>query len=378
MSLRRVRTCRALCFLPFLALVYGCGGPARPAALTEAERVGRAPAARTASTLAPEAFAHAEKLRQDAQAAYQNGDRTGAQTLAERAIAAYEHALILSRIVVANDTANRARVTLDQAEQAFGQTDAEYKRITAHAEDIELRANVIKDAMPITAVGTTDASREQARLYSTRSLALDARLLCAGAKMIGPNTSGLADAQAALAELDKRLQAQPHPAPIDVAMRCRALCLATLTLARRAAAADSSVGRSDQLLSELSAMGGLSPTRDDRGVAVTLRGLFTAGQLTKEAKDRLETLGRVAKAHPDFPVEVVVHASGPGKAPASDSSTDRGRGSAVAEALSKGGLAEDKIWVEAAGSAHPVLDPSIARDARRNERIEIIFIDPGG
>lgn len=125
-------------------------------------------------------------------------------------------------------------------------------------------------------------------------------------------------------------------------------------------------------------MGGLSPTRDDRGVAVTLRGLFTGAQLSKDAKDRLETLGRVAKAHPDFPVEIVIHASGPAKAPHDDLSSDRARGTAVAEAMSRGGAAEDKLWVETAGAAHPVLDPSIARDARRNERVEIVFIDPGG
>ncbi|HEY3593618.1 MAG TPA: hypothetical protein VGL13_07085 [Polyangiaceae bacterium] len=369
---------RALSFAMALAAVQGCGGTPRPAALTEADRVGHAPSSKTAAQYAPEAYAHAEKLRQDAQNAYRAGDRTGAQTLAERAIAAYEHALTMSRIVVANESASKARVALEQAEQAFAQTDGEYKRITAHAEDLEARANIVKDAMPIVASGTTDATREQARLYSARSLALDARLLCAGAKLIAPASAGLADAQTALAELDKRLQAQPHPAPIDAAMRCRALCLATLTSARRTAAADSSVGRSDQLLSELSAMGGLSPTRDDRGVAVTLRGLFTGAQLSKDAKDRLETLGRVAKAHPDFPVEIVIHASGPAKAPHDDLSSDRARGTAVAEAMSRGGAAEDKLWVETAGAAHPVLDPSIARDARRNERVEIVFIDPGG
>jgi flagellar motor protein MotB len=76
-------------------------------------------------------------------------------------------------------------------------------------------------------------------------------------------------------------------------------------------------------------------------------------------------------------VEVVVH-SGPRRAGRDDPSADRQRGSTVAEALVHGGAAEEKIVVEAAGSAHPVLDPAIARDARRNDRIEIIFVDPGG
>src|SRR5439155_1677628 len=160
------------------------------AAMVEADVVRRAPAAQTAASLAPEAFAHAEKIRREAEDAYQNGDLSGAEILGERALAAYQHALVLARIAFASDTANRARV------------------------------------------------------------------------------------------------------------------------ARRPAGATSSVGKSDELLSEVSAMGGLSPMRDDRGVVVTLRELFAASQLTREGRDRLVALGRVAQSHADFPVQVVVHATG--------------------------------------------------------------------
>jgi hypothetical protein len=163
-------------------------------------------------------------------------------------------------------------------------------------------------------------------------------------------------------------------------MRARAQCLAVLTAARRPAGTTSSLGKSDQLLAELSAMGGLAPVRDDRGVAVTLRQLFSAGQLSPDGRDRIEALGRVAQAHADFPVEIVVHAagakSGGGGNEAGD--PDRQRGEAVAKALAAAGVPSQRILVEAAGTAHPVLDPLIARDPARNERIEIIFIDPGG
>ncbi len=57
---------------------------------------------------------------------------------------------------------------------------------------------------------------------------------------------------------------------------------------------------------------------------------------------------------------------------------DRKRGDTVAKALSEAGATSDRIAVEAAGSAHPVLDPGVARNAARSERIEIIFVDPGG
>jgi outer membrane protein OmpA-like peptidoglycan-associated protein len=359
------------------ALLGGCGGPPQPPALAEAERVARAPSGRTAATLAPEAFAHAEKLRLDARAAFQNDDRIAAQTLAERAIAAYHHALVLSRSVLATETANRARLALEQAEQAFSQYEAEHKRIATHADDLEVRANVIKDAVPIAPVGPTDATREAARLSSARSLALDARLLCAGAKMLAPTARGLVEAQTALSDLDKRLQ-QLRPAPIDAAMRCRAQCLSVLTTARRTASTMSTLGRADQLLADLSAMGGLAPARDDRGVAVTLRGLFAGGQITTEGKERLEALGRVAKTHPEFPLVVVVHASGSGRVGREDLAADRQRGMAVSQTLVRGGAAEEKIFVEPAGISHPLLDPALARDPRRNERVEIVFVDPGG
>jgi outer membrane protein OmpA-like peptidoglycan-associated protein len=339
--------------------------------------VGATPGGKTAATIAPEAYAHAEKLRADAEIAYRNGDRIAAQTLAERAIAAYQHALVLSRVAIAAETTNRARLVLEQAEQSLAQHEAEYKRISAHADDLELRVNVIKDAMPIMPVGPSDGPREAARWSAARSLALDARLLCVGARMLAANAQGLVEAQAALADLDRRMQGQARPAPVEPAMRCRAQCLAALTAARRSVSATSTVGRSDELLAELSAMGSLAPLRDDRGVGVTLRGLFAEGQLTKEGKERLEALGRVAKAHPDFPVQVVVHAAA-GRRGREDLTEGRQRGDTVAQALMRGGATEEKIWIEPAGSAHPVLDPPLTRDVRRNERVEIIFVDPGG
>jgi outer membrane protein OmpA-like peptidoglycan-associated protein len=46
--------------------------------------------------------------------------------------------------------------------------------------------------------------------------------------------------------------------------------------------------------------------------------------------------------------------------------------------MAEAGASSDRIAVETAGSAHPVLDPTVARAPSRSERIEIIFVDPGG
>jgi outer membrane protein OmpA-like peptidoglycan-associated protein len=345
--------------------------------MADADRV-RATTASQATELAPEAMAHADKLRRDAETAYGSGDLAGAQILAERAIVAYQHALVLVRVTRATDISNRARLALQAAEQTLAQNEGEQRRVSAQADDVELRIKVIKDAIPLAATGPGDPAREQARMASARSLALDARLLCGAARMLAPETPALTDARTTSEELDKRLSAGPRVAPIETAIRARAQCLTALTVARRTAGATSSIGKSDQLLAELSTMGGLSPARDDRGVVITVRNLFATAQLTSDAREQLGALGRVAQAHPDFPVQVVVHSAGAKGKTSQARDEERKRGDTVAKVLSEAGAASERIAVEAAGSAHPILDPSVSRTPSRSERIEIIFVDPGG
>jgi len=364
-------------WLLWALLAGSCTRIPRPPVMAEADRVGLATTSQ-ATELAPEAMAHAEKVRRDAETAYANGDLAGAQILAERAIAAYQHALVLVRVTRATDTANRARLALQAAEQILAQNEGEQHRVSAQADDIELRIKVIKDAAPLAATGPGDPAREQARMASSRSLALDARLLCGAARMLAPETPALTEARTTSEDLDKRLATAPRIAPIETAMRARAQCLAALTAARRTVGANSSIGKSDQLLAELSTMGGLSPVRDDRGVVVTVRNLFAGAQLNGDAREQLGVLGRVAQAHPDFPVQVVVHSAGAKGKSSEARDEERKRGDTIAKALSEAGASSERIAVEAAGSARPVLDPSVARNASRSERIEIIFVDPGG
>jgi len=115
----------------------------------------------------------------------------------------------------------------------------------------------------------------------------------------------------------------------------RSGCLKELTLARRPATQkEPAAGVTDALLAELSSAS-LLPFRDDRGVVVTLRALFNAkDELSHEASSTLDSLGKVAKAHPEFPVLAVVHAAR-GNANAHDAS----QAAAVADALRKAGAA---------------------------------------
>ena len=206
---------------------------------------------------------------------------------------------MLARIAFATNTMNRARTALRAAEHTLAETDAEQKRVAAQADDLELRIKVIQDAMPISPAGAADPAREQARLSAARSLALDAKLLCAGARMVGSDNPALTKAQTSVDDLEKRITDKPRPAPIEAAMRARAECLAALTAARRPATQASSLGKSDELLSEISAMGGLALPQlplikgDARCVSIA-----AASIIAKVTRDRL--LVAAGAAYPGY------------------------------------------------------------------------------
>lgn len=386
---------RSLMMLAALAaLSTACAATPRPASLMDADKVSRGAAATEARTFAPGAFAHAEDLRREAARSFGAKDIAGAQILGERALAAYAHASALARIARAEGATDEAQKTLADAKRELAELDGEQVRLGAEADALELKVRVARDAQPVQPSGKADPEREKARLATARALALQARLLCTGARMLtggASNTAGLSpleEASTALVKLEADLGATTSPAPgsalgatpIDAASRARAGCLTALTLMRRAATPVSRApGAGDALLAEISAMGGYAPTRDDRGVAVTLRGLFAgapakdgSAAFTPEGASRLATMAKVAAAHPTFPVEVVLHRDRP-LTPAEESA-ERARAEAVARALGAPS-AGVKIEPIVAGNAAPIVDPAGA-DRARNARVEIVFVTP--
>jgi hypothetical protein len=133
-------------------------------------------------------------------------------------------------------------------------------------------------------------------------------------------------------------------------------------------------GAADTLLSELSAAGSWAPSRDERGVVVTLHEAFHGDGLTDEGGARLKDLGRVAAAHPSFGIEVVVHDAQPRTA---KDQTDAHRADAAVQALVAGGAAATKVKSELAGTLEPLVDPSDAKGRARNERLEVTFVASG-
>jgi hypothetical protein len=142
--------------------------------------------------------------------------------------------------------------------------------------------------------------------------------------------------------------------------------LRELSEVRRRSAKDAGVA--DALLAELSQHGSLFPFRDDRGVVVTLRNVFAGDQLGTDAQERLALLGRIAKAHPEFPLLVVFHTS------TATANVDPRRSELLIAALRKGGA--QRVEARSASSALPVVESKRKGAAERNERIEIIFVSP--
>ncbi len=133
----------------------------------------------------------------------------------------------------------------------------------------------------------------------------------------------------------------------------------------------------DALLAEISATGKLDPARDDRGVVVTLRGVFGGGGpgLTPAGEARLVDLGKIAAAHASFPVEVVLHTDKP--LSASEEPAQHARAEAATRALLKGAGGAVRALPLVAGNRAPVADPA-GPERARNARLEIVFVTPEG
>lgn len=360
-----------------LALVVGCGGGTSGVVkVAEAERARSAMLGRDAQLLAPQAFAEADQELRAAKDAERAGDTLAAELHGEHAVAAYEHALAIARLARATEEETRAGEALSKAVEQVQRYSASRKAAERDVDDLEKQLRIAREAERPSTSGSADPERERARQVAAQSLAMQARLLCSAARLVAPDAPGLADAEAQSADLDKKLETSPKPAPIDQAARTRAACLGALTKARRSGANDKDPA--DALLGELSrarmveATTPLAPARDERGVVVTLRSPFKADQLSPEGEKLLKELGRVAAAHPDFAVQIVIHDATPPNAEAT--AQNKKRGEAIQKALTDAGTPAAKTKVEQAGAKSPVFDPTDAKRRPNNARVEIVFV----
>jgi flagellar motor protein MotB len=347
-----------------------CGGaPLHIAALDNVERLRQTPGVRAGAALAPQAFAHAEEERAFAERAHAQGDDVAAELHAELATAAYEHAIVVARLARATVELADAQKQLGDATAQCQAVEASRTKLDADAKELEQRAQVARERLLPALSASATAERDTARLVEARSMAVEARLLCGAARLVAPSVAGLSEAEDAVNKVEVRLEKSARASLIDDATRARATCLDALTRGRRSLGGEE--GRSDVLLEELSANGGWDPSRDERGVVIALRGLFRGADLTQAAEARLKDLGRVAAAHPDFAVQVVVHDA---RQPAAGDAQDTRRAAAVTSALVAGGADAKRVQSALAGARIKVVDPADAGAAARNERVEVVFV----
>ena len=202
---------------------------------------------------------------------------------------------------------------------------------------------------------------------------MEARLLCGATKVLveKPSTQHT-EAETRLYAIEKVLDA-PRKGSIDEAARVRALCLTSLTMARRESKIGE-IGASDALLTELSSLGGWEPFRDERGVVVVLRGVFRVGSLSDEGQQKLTTLSRLMAKYTGFGIELVTHDAVPrGKG---EASLDGSREVSLRGAFSATSLPAWRIRVEHAGNRLPIVDGLDTKVRARNERVEVVFVAP--
>ena len=351
-------------------LALACAAAPRPRALVAVDAAEKSPAVQQARGQAPQAFARAVALKRDAEAAHDAGDPALADILGEQALAAYQRAVTLAGIARAEARAGSAEASLTRTKAALAQAEQTQKQLDADTTGLELQLKVARETLPAPVSGPPSSpERELARREAARALTAQARLLCSAARLLDPKRTSLDDDFKKLAELETTL-ASKAMTPIDDARAVRSACLTELTATRRPRTQQNPADpATDKLLQELS-QASLAPSRDDRGVVITVGAPFERDdKLTAQAATRLADLAGVAKAHPDFPVLLVVHSAA--KLPDARETTRTDR---AASALREHGA--PKVETAAVGAALPRVDPKEPGAAARNDRLEVVFVAP--
>jgi hypothetical protein len=351
-------------------LGVACAAAPRPRVLSEVDRARTAPASEVAKQRAPQAFARADALFRRAEAAHAEGDAASSQILGERALAAYQRAVTLAALAAAEARVTQADASLAKVERDLAGTTETQAKLDAELRALELRLKVARETLPVPASGPPSSpERELARREAAQALVTQARLLCVASRLLAPSQDSRKDVEQKLGELAARLPTAPM-APLDEARAARTACLKELAVARRARTqADPVSPTADRLLTELARAAHL-PSRDDRGVVVTVERPFDASdQLSKGALSKLTELAAIAKAHPEFPLLVVVHAAA--RLP---TARETARAERAATALREHGA--PSVAAESANNALPELDRRQPGASAKNDRVEVVFVAP--
>lgn len=371
-----------LAFGSSLELV-GCASQPQSPVLLQAREVQNAPASLEAEVWAPQAREHALQLEERAEGELARGNVVAAESLAEHAMAAHERAWVLTRLARAERRRANAEAELSEFGRTLDELRAQQQRLSAEAVGVELRSQAVRGALPTRVADVPEPERREARRHAAEALALQGRLLCVGARLLGEKQAAT-DAFARLDALDKLIAGGGGAAALEEAVQLRASCLDLISARRRErqqSGAETPTGKApsagrgaeavlpDMLLTELSALG-VSPSRDDRGVGVTLRDMLNdEGALREQRRSEVARFAAISKSHPEFPVLLVGHAGGGERAGATTQLLSR-----LASELQSFGV--PAVEVVDAGQRQPLLPPDLPRARERNARVELIFVAP--
>jgi hypothetical protein len=351
-----------------VTLALSCASPARPGILSQLDAIRQTEAVKEAAGYAPQGQAQAELYRETAEKLWKQGKTASSQIAAERALAAYERTRTLARIVRTQSDLATASYQLEESQKVLTQLEAEQKKVAAEHADLEMQFKVERDAEQLASPLPASPAREAARREVARALSGQGRLLCASARLLSAEKEPFEAKFKGLDTLDADLAKERVPARIDVATKLREDCLGALVAVRRPKIASNPQGTAgDELFVRLSSAH-LTPSRDDRGIAVTIHDAFTGNELASPAKLTLKLLEPIVKEQSAVPLLVVVHGAH------SNQARDAARGHAAAEALRQMGASE--LDVRVAGDRLPLLEHNRPGADRRNERLEIVFVIP--
>lgn len=149
---------------------------------------------------------------------------------------------------------------------------------------------------------------------------------------------------------------------------------AVANAAASARATASETDRADRLDAQLTELQG---KHTDRGVVVTLGDvLFETGSSTLQATSQ-RSIGKLAEflgAHPERTTRIEGFTDSVGSDASNRALADR-RASAVADALTRSGVARSRIQAEGYGNAYPVADNASVAGRQQNRRVEVVISD---
>lgn len=352
-------TCLTLTLLSTLA----CSPVPRPPILDQSKATAESDALSRARRLAPQAYAHAEGVRESAEQAHSEGHPELASALAGRALVAFERAAVQAQKVEATERIALAEQASRSQRVEIGKLVNLQEAIAAETKRLELRVDIETNTLARTPLGAEVGQRAEARAEAARSIAEAARLLCVAARLVAPSDAEAETTSSAAETLLSELATLPPHQALDRAMDQRVRCLTVLSRARRGST-QRAPDAGDELLGSLSpSFAELRPHRDDRGVVLTALGAWDGKQLTPTGRDIVDRVSKLSAARP-YPLMVVLH---PTKKPGTQSP----------QAASPSEL--EKLLPKAAVVQTTTTLPSLLELPAREKqggRMEFIFITP--